>query len=522
MNPAADCPRAQPQNLEAEQAVLGAILLENAALVKVARMLTEEHFYRSAHRKIYRAMLDLSECGEVIDQITLTEHLKSRGELDSVGGAAYLAELISVTPSPSNIISHSELLCREAVRRQLICGADELVSRAYRGADVRELAERAERLRTMTTAARTGSDPALRLTPLGALLSEPDETVSYIVDARLPVGGLSLLVAKPKAGKSTMLRALALRVSRGEPFLGFSTSPGPVLYLALEEKRSEVRRHFERMGARPDDPVYVYIAPSPEKGLPLLRWAAEQYRPVLILVDPLFKLVRVADGNDYAQMTAALEPLLTLARETDAHVIAAHHLGKAERQGGDSILGSTAIFAAVDTVLLLKRAEKYRTLSSIQRYGVDLEEITLTLHPETYMVEAGPPRQEMDMEGSMEAILAFLAAQSKVVEERAVHENVEGRKAIKMLALRRLVEVGKVLRSGHGKRGSPYLYSISGILVPSDCEKPENQKPEIATRGGNLKANAGSHDFEGRGVIGEEREPECEQPAGEDSSWLNL
>ena len=85
-------PRLPPQNLEAEQCVLGAILLEKAAMAKAEELIAEDAFYRTAHQKIYRAMLELSERGEEIDQITLSEHLKTKGELESVGGSAYLAE----------------------------------------------------------------------------------------------------------------------------------------------------------------------------------------------------------------------------------------------------------------------------------------------------------------------------------------------------------------------------------------------------------------------------------------------
>src|SRR5262249_46633954 len=82
-------PKLPPQNVEAEQSVLGAVLLDNSAMAKTMELLVEENFYRTSHRKIYRVMLDLSDGGEVIDQITLTERLKAQGEIEGVGGAAY-------------------------------------------------------------------------------------------------------------------------------------------------------------------------------------------------------------------------------------------------------------------------------------------------------------------------------------------------------------------------------------------------------------------------------------------------
>jgi len=99
-------PKLPPQNLEAEQSVLGAILLDNAAMAKAMELLIEDDFYRTSHRKIYRAMLELSEVGEVIDQITLTERLKAQGVLETVGGSAYVAELVQIVPSAANIRYH--------------------------------------------------------------------------------------------------------------------------------------------------------------------------------------------------------------------------------------------------------------------------------------------------------------------------------------------------------------------------------------------------------------------------------
>src|SRR5262249_37485881 len=127
----------------------------------------------------------------------------------------------------------------------------------------------------------------MRFTPLGELLEEPEEMTAWLVEGRLPMGGISLLAGKPKAGKSTLGRCLALAVSRGDPWLGQATVKGTVFYLALEEKRAEVRRHFLAMGARGDEDVRLFVAPSPEDGLRQLREAAERERPALIIVDLL-------------------------------------------------------------------------------------------------------------------------------------------------------------------------------------------------------------------------------------------
>lgn len=165
----------------------------------------------------------------------------------------------------------------------------------------------------------------LTLTRLGDLLAEPDEAVEWLVDALLPSSGFSLLAAKPKVGKSTLARCLALAVARGEPFLGRATAQGSVIYLALEEKRSQVRKHFQAMGATGEEEIYIYAAAAPVDALQKIRAEVERTKPALLIIDPLFRFTRVRDSNDYAQVTAALEPLLALARETGVHVLCVHH-----------------------------------------------------------------------------------------------------------------------------------------------------------------------------------------------------
>src|SRR5579883_34271 len=122
-------PRLPPQNLEAEQSILGAILLENEAITKALELITEQDFYRSSHRKIYQAMLDLSERGEVIDQITLTDHLQVRGDLEAVGGATYLAELVQIVPTAANIRYHCKIVRDKALTRGLISASTEVITR---------------------------------------------------------------------------------------------------------------------------------------------------------------------------------------------------------------------------------------------------------------------------------------------------------------------------------------------------------------------------------------------------------
>lgn len=300
-----------------------------------------------------------------------------------------------------------------------------------------------------------------RLTKLDDLMNEPEESASYVVEGRLPTGGLSVLASKPKAGKTTLSRNLALAVSRGEDFLGCRTTQGPVILLSLEEKRSEVRAHFRAMGATGEEPILIHCEHAPEAAFIALSQIINTHKPVLIIIDPLQKLMRVKDSNDYAQVTLALEPFMILARQSGAHLTVAHHLGKGERADAtDSILGSTALFGGVDTAIILKRSERYRTIQSVQRYGVDLPETVLEFDPDTRTLTLGESKSKAEEERISAAMVEYLGKVKNLQTEPEILNAVEGRQAVKRAAIRVLFTAGKVTRQGTGKRGEPFTYGL--------------------------------------------------------------
>jgi hypothetical protein len=325
---------------------------------------------------------------------------------------------------------------------------------------------------------KAGLHCGLALTSLADLLAEPDDVIEWLADGLLPHGGFSLLAGKPKAGKSTLARCLALSVARGEPFLDRDTSKGPVIYLALEEKRSEVRKHFRAMGAIGEEAIYIFAATAPADAMEQIRQVVDAKKPALIIIDPLFRLTRVKDGNDYAQVTQALEPLLALARETGAHVLCVHHLGKGERAGGDAILGSTAIYAAVDTALIIRRTDRYRLISSSQRYGEDLPDTVLAFEPQTRTIRLGKSIGEEEGDRMAESILAILQSKPDGLIEAEINAEVEGRIVYQRQALRDLVKAGKVARHGRGGKGDPFRYVIA--LIP-DNPSGNNNPPDEST-----------------------------------------
>ncbi len=135
-----------PQNLEAEASVLGGILLENEAMDRVLEIVTPDLFYRESHRKIFRAMMDLSERSEPVDLITLSEFLKARGELEAVGGTAYLASLANLVPTSANIAHYARIIREKGILRHLINVATGIATRGFEDqSNVEEFLDEAEK-----------------------------------------------------------------------------------------------------------------------------------------------------------------------------------------------------------------------------------------------------------------------------------------------------------------------------------------------------------------------------------------
>ena len=137
--------RLPPQSLEAEEAVLGAILIDRETIIEIAEFLKPEDFYRQAHANVYRAMLELFERREPVDLVTVAETLERNDELEQIGGRAYLSQLSNQTPTAVHAVQYARIVERKAVLRNLIGAAGKIAGIGYEDpAEIQEAIDRAE------------------------------------------------------------------------------------------------------------------------------------------------------------------------------------------------------------------------------------------------------------------------------------------------------------------------------------------------------------------------------------------
>jgi len=291
------------------------------------------------------------------------------------------------------------------------------------------------------------------------LLSEPAETQSWLWDRTLATSSISILVSRPKVGKSTLARSIAVAVATGGSLLGRDVLPGKILYLqfSAEGKRSELRNSLERAAVPLDDRIWIYTGPSVPDPIDALEAAVAKHRPALVIIDTLIRWVPVNDANDYSQMSQITESIATVARLSGAHIMMLHHAGKADRDAGDSVLGSTAIFGGVDTLLAMRSREGLRTLESRQRYGDDLEETVLDLDQGTGLLMAAGTLEEVEQRDLKAAIMAH--AQDGMTRQHII-DGIEGKSTLISKALRQLATEGHLERLGAGTRADPTVYLV--------------------------------------------------------------
>ncbi len=177
-----------PQNLEAEQSILGGILLHNQALNQVLEILNKDDFYSEAHRKIFASILDLSERNEPCDLITLSNALRDNKNLDQIGGMVYLSQLVDNVPSAANIAYYSKIVKQKAILRKLIGTATDILDRSYGiGSDIDSVLDEAEQ--SIFQIAQNKIKPAF--SPLKEVIKDSFKTIEKLYEKKELITGVA-------------------------------------------------------------------------------------------------------------------------------------------------------------------------------------------------------------------------------------------------------------------------------------------------------------------------------------------
>ena len=177
-----------PQNLEAEQSVLGGILLDNMAINSVLEILETDDFYSEAHRKIFIAIIELSEKNEPSDLITLSSLLRDKKHLEGIGGESYLASLVDSVPSAANISYYSKIVKEKAILRKLISAATDILNKSYdSGADIDSVLDESEH--TIFEISENKIKPAFF--PIKEIIKDSFKTIESLYEKKALITGVS-------------------------------------------------------------------------------------------------------------------------------------------------------------------------------------------------------------------------------------------------------------------------------------------------------------------------------------------
>ena len=397
--------RLPPHSVEAEQAVLGGVLLDNGAWDRIADLLAGAHFYRSEHRAVFDAVAALCEAGQPCDAVTVAERLDRDGQLDSSGGLAYLAELAENTPSAANIAAYAEIVRERAVLRELIRTSTEIADTAFRpeGRGALDLLDDAER-RIFELAERGGAgrreSVAIRDVLVSVMerideLSRRDSTITGVSTgfedldrktAGLQQGDLVIVAGRPSMGKTSFSMNLVeeAAIKARLPVIVFSMEmPAEQLVMRLLSSLGQIDQQKVRTGKLEqedwprltsalamlnDTNVFIVddAALTPTELRARCRRLKREHGLGLVVIDYL-QLMHVPGTreNRATEISEISRSLKALAKELMVPVVACSQLNRSLEQRQDKrpvmsdLRESGAIEQDADLILFIYRDEVY-------------------------------------------------------------------------------------------------------------------------------------------------------------------
>ncbi len=394
--------RSAPWSAEAEQAVLGAMLLDQDAALRAAELVDDSMFYREGHRRIFRAMVALVERRVVIDHITLRDEMLRRGELEAAGGLDYLAELVDSVPTAANLEFHARIVRDKAILRRLIETSTGIITEAYDGhSTATELLDVAES-RIFKISQQRGDEGFTRIKEMLWPTMERIETLqrsgkaitgvpSGFIDLDSLTSGfqaseLVVVAARPSMGKTAFcLNIAANAAAEGQGVAIFSLEMSKeALVQRMLTATARVDSHRVRQGTLRDSDFtqlaraagllqtyQVWIDDTPSITLLEMRSKARRLKIdsdlKLVIVDYL-QLMRSPEysENRVQEISDISRSLKALARELEIPVIALSQLSRAsEQRGGErkpilsDLRESGAIEQDADIIMFIYRDEYY-------------------------------------------------------------------------------------------------------------------------------------------------------------------
>jgi replicative DNA helicase len=394
--------RLPPQNLEAEMSVLGGVLLENEALNRALEVLRPEDFYREAHRKIFSALITLSDRNEPADLVTLTAVLKNRDALEEVGGSSYLSTLVDFVPTAANISYYCKIVKEKAISRELIKVATEIATRGYEGGEVEASLDWAEG--EIFKIANMKSRPSVFATK--DIVKETIKTIEKLYDRKelitgvptgftdldnmtsgLQGGDLVIIAGRPSMGKTAfclnLVEHAAMHATQPIPSIVFSLEMSKeqlVQRLLCSVARIESGRVRTGKLAQSEFPTLVnaagiiaeapiYIDDTPAISVLEVRAKSRRLKAEknigLIVVDYLQLMTGKNTENRQQEISEISRSLKALAKELNLPVIALSQLNRSLESRTDKrpvladLRESGAIEQDADVIMFLYRETVY-------------------------------------------------------------------------------------------------------------------------------------------------------------------
>ena len=408
LDPAIANLRIPPHSIEAEQSVLGGLLLDNAAFDKIADLVGENDFYRDEHKRIYRQIRKLLEQSKPVDVITVAESLDLAGEGSETGGLAYLGELAANTPSAANIRRYAEIVRERAILRQLVTAGDEIAGSAFNplGRDPKQLLDEAEA--KVFAIAEGGFRHQTGFQHINPLLTQVVERIQELhdrdnpsditgvptgyhdLDAKtsgLQPGDLLIVAGRPSMGKTSFALNMAehVAIEVGLPVAVFSMEMGGAqLAMRMLSSVGRLDAHRVRTGRLNDDewsrltfalgkmheaPLYIDETPALNP-IDLRARARRLHRQCgklgLIVIDYLQLMSSAGQGENRAtEISEISRSLKGLAKELNVPVMALSQLNRSLEQRPNTrpvmsdLRESGAIEQDADVIMFIYRDEVY-------------------------------------------------------------------------------------------------------------------------------------------------------------------